>query len=389
MKQNIPHIFFLLLLFLVSAAFFGVIGDYLLALFWATILAILFYRIYSRLRRRLGDKPNLASLLTLLLIITMVITPLIWIGSQIVKQGIEVYAQVESGEIDVNGMIAAVEANLPMIDGYLQQVGTSLADVRENLAGIAATASQRIARLAIGFTQNLFSFLLQFFVMLYVLYFFLRDGKRMVEQLIYVMPLGDEHERRLLLKFRSVAQATVKGSLVVALVQGTIGGVLFWAVGIPAPALWGVVMTVLSLLPIGSGLVWVPAAIILFLQGEVTEAIVIVVVGSLLIGLVDNFLRPRLVGQDTKLPDWLILVSTLGGLGMFGISGFAIGPIIAAFLVVVWQMMGENYTDVEISTVPGEPITVAVPIAPPPASPVVTTAPLPPEPNTSDDHPTG
>ena len=389
MKQNIPHIFFLLLLFLVSAAFFGVIGDYLLALFWATILAILFYRIYSRLRRRLGDKPNLASLLTLLLIITMVITPLIWIGSQIVKQGIEVYAQVESGEIDVNGMIAAVEANLPMIDGYLQQVGTSLADVRENLAGIAATASQRIARLAIGFTQNLFSFLLQFFVMLYVLYFFLRDGKRMVEQLIYVMPLGDEHERRLLLKFRSVAQATVKGSLVVALVQGTIGGVLFWAVGIPAPALWGVVMTVLSLLPIGSGLVWVPAAIILFLQGEVTEAIVIVVVGSLLIGLVDNFLRPRLVGQDTKLPDWLILVSTLGGLGMFGISGFAIGPIIAAFFVVVWQMMGENYTDVEISTVPGEPITVAVPIAPPPASPVVTTAPLPPEPNTSDDHPTG
>ena len=377
MKQNIPHLFFLLLLFLVSYAFLGVVGDYLLALFWATILAILFYRIYDRLRRRLGDKPNLASVLTLLLILTLVITPLIWIGSQIVKQGIQVYEQVESGEIDVDGMIASVEANLPMVDGYLARVGTSLAEVRENLTGFTANASRRIAGLALGFTQNLFTFLLQFFVMLYVLFFFLRDGKSMVEQLIYVLPLGDEHERRLLQKFSSVAQATVKGSLVVAVVQGTIGGILFWAVGIPAPALWGVVMTVLSLLPIGSGLVWVPAAIILFIQGEVTEAIVIVAVGALLIGLVDNFLRPRLVGQDTKLPDWLILVSTLGGLAMFGISGFAIGPIIAAFFVVVWQMMGENYTDVEINSTPGEPINVRVPLVPTADVPIATTAPPP------------
>ena len=373
MKQNIPHLFFLLLLFLVTAAFFRVVGDYLLALFWATIFAILFFNLYRRIAKRFGGRDGLASVATILVILAMVVTPLIWIGSQIVTQATNVYDQVQDGSIDVNAAVDLVEQELPTVRAYLDRFGVDVDNLRENVTGVAATASQRAARLALGFTQNLFSFLLQFFVMLYVLFFFLRDGRALVDQLIYVLPLGDVHERRLLTKFRSVAQATVKGSLVVAVVQGTLGGILFWAVGIPAPALWGVVMTVLSLLPIGSGLVWVPAAIILFIQGEVGKAIAVVAVGALLIGLVDNFLRPRLVGQDTKLPDWLILVSTLGGLGLFGISGFAIGPIVAAFFVVVWQMMGENYTDNDIGT-PDDVINVQIPAVPGPDAPLATTA---------------
>ena len=373
MKQNIPHLFFLLLLFLVTAAFFRVVGDYLLALFWATIFAILFFNLYRRIAKRFGGRDGLASVATILVILAMVVTPLIWIGSQIVTQATNVYDQVQDGSIDVNAAVDLVEQELPTVRAYLDRFGVDVDNLRENVTGVAATASQRAARLALGFTQNLFSFLLQFFVMLYVLFFFLRDGRTLVDQLIYVLPLGDVHERRLLTKFRSVAQATVKGSLVVAVVQGTLGGILFWAVGIPAPALWGVVMTVLSLLPIGSGLVWVPAAIILFIQGEVGKAIAVVAVGALLIGLVDNFLRPRLVGQDTKLPDWLILVSTLGGLGLFGISGFAIGPIVAAFFVVVWQMMGENYTDNDIGT-PDDVINVQIPAVPGPDAPLATTA---------------
>ena len=373
MKQHIPHLFFLLLLGLVSVAFFGIIAGFLLALFWAVIFAILFYGVYERLARRLKGRTNLAALLTIVLILALVITPLIWIGSQIVQQGTAVYEQVQDGTINVNALVDVVEGELPTVQAYLERFGVEIAVLRENVTSVATSASRRVTAVAISFAQNIFAFLLQFFVMLYVLFFFLRDGRTLVEQLIYVLPLGDVHERRLLTKFRSVAQATVKGSLVVAVVQGTLGGLLFWAVGIPAPALWGVVMTVLSLLPIGSGLVWVPAAIILFIQGEVGKAVAVVAVGALLIGLVDNFLRPRLVGQDTKLPDWLILVSTLGGLGLFGISGFAIGPIVAAFFVVVWQMMGENYTDNDIGT-PDDVINVQIPAVPGPDAPLATTA---------------
>jgi predicted PurR-regulated permease PerM len=134
----------------------------------------------------------------------------------------------------------------------------------------------------------------------------------------------------------------VKGSLVVAILQGSIGGLLFYVVGIPGAVLWGVLMTLLSLLPLGSGIIWLPAAIILYSQGEVGKALLIVAVGALIIGLLDNFLRPHLVGGDTKMPDYLILLSTLGGIAWFGVSGFVLGPIIAAFFITAWEMMGEG-----------------------------------------------
>ena len=143
-----------------------------------------------------------------------------------------------------------------------------------------------------------------------------------------------------------MSRATIKGTLVVGLVQGALGGVLFWAVGIPAPVFWGVVMTVFSILPaVGAGLVWGPAAIILLALGEIVRGVVLIIVGTVIIGLVDNLLRPILVGRDTQMPDYLVLVSTLGGLAVFGISGFVIGPVVAAFFLVVWEMFAEEHAD--------------------------------------------
>ena len=214
---------------------------------------------------------------------------------------------------------------------------------REGLNDLITNGSQLAAGQALKITQNIFGFFLQFVVMLYCLFFFLRDGKQLIEGIIWVLPIGDEKERALIRRFESVARATVKGSLLVAILQGVIGGLLFWTVGIPAAMLWGVVMIFLSLLPVGSTIVWLPAAVILFFQGEIGRAIAILIVGSLVIGLADNILRPRLVGQDTKMPDYLILISTLGGITWFGLSGFVIGPIIAALFVTVWQMMGKEF----------------------------------------------
>jgi predicted PurR-regulated permease PerM len=180
--------------------------------------------------------------------------------------------------------------------------------------------------------------------MLYLLYFFMRDGTKLLDGIVRAMPFGDERERHLLERFAEVSRATIKGTLVVGIVQGLIGGILFVILGIGAPVLWGVVMALLSIIPaVGPALVWIPAAVILIANGQIVSGIVLIVTGSLIIGLVDNLLRPLLVGRDTRMPDYLILLSTLGGLTAFGLAGVVIGPIIAAFFLSVWEMAEEEY----------------------------------------------
>jgi predicted PurR-regulated permease PerM len=181
--------------------------------------------------------------------------------------------------------------------------------------------------------------------MLYLLFFFLRDGPRILEALIRALPLGDHRERHLLERFAEVSRATIKGTLVVGIVQGTIGGIAFAALGISAPVLWGTVMALLSILPaVGTALVWLPAAIVLIINGETFGGIALIFVGVFVIGLTDNLLRPILVGRDTRLPDYLILLATLGGLAGFGLAGIIIGPTIAAFFLSVWQMAEQEFS---------------------------------------------
>jgi predicted PurR-regulated permease PerM len=167
---------------------------------------------------------------------------------------------------------------------------------------------------------------------------------------MYALPLGHEREHRLFEKFADVSRATVKGTLVVGVVQGTLGGLFFWILGLNAAVFWGVIMTLLSLLPaVGSALIWGPAAIILLATGQIVKGIILLAAGSLIIGLVDNLLRPMLVGRDTQIPDYLILLATLGGLTVFGLSGFVIGPIIAALFLAVWDMFAQEYGHEDVS----------------------------------------
>lgn len=343
MKRNTPHLFFLLLVLLVTTAFFGLIKDFLLAVFWAIVLAILFHSTYRYIGIKLKGRKNVAAGLTLLSILLLVIIPLTFLAITLINESIQVYEQIQGGDINIQERIDNFQTQIPEVVSYLEKFGVDAEKIQESIGEAVAEATQNLAGKAIGITQNIFGFVVQFFLMLYILFFFLRDGRRLIHQLVWVLPLGDENERKLLARFASVARATVKGSLIVALVQGTIGGLLFWSVGIPAAVLWGFLMTILSLLPVGSGLVWGPAAIILFTQGQIGKAIAILIVGALVIGLVDNLLRPRLVGSDTKMPDYLILLSTLGGLAWFGLSGFVLGPIIAAFFVTCWAMLGEEF----------------------------------------------
>ena len=175
--------------------------------------------------------------------------------------------------------------------------------------------------------------------MLYLLFFLLRDGSSVTEKIKQAIPLHREHKRQLFSKFTTVIRATVKGNIVVAAAQGTLGGAMFWFLDIQGALLWGVLMAVMSLLPaIGAGLIWAPVAIYFLITGAIWQGVTLIIYGILVIGLIDNILRPILVGKDTQMPDYVVLISTLGGISIFGLNGFVIGPVIAALFIATWDL---------------------------------------------------
>lgn len=345
-SSRLQHVFFLGLLVLTTLAFFGLILDFWLPIFWAIVLATIFHPLYGRCKRFFGGQSALASVTTIAIILFLVILPLTLVGMAVASELSGIYQRIAAGDLDPQAVIGWLERNVPIATDFLSQFGLSLDQVREHLSSTAVTTSQYLATEAVSLGQNALRMVVLTFLMLYLLFFFLRDGQALLNTIVRAVPIGDERERRLLNKFAEVARATLKGTLVIGLVQGGIGGVLFWLLGIDAAVLWGVVMALLSLLPaIGAALIWIPAAGILMATGELGKGIVLLVGGTVLIGLADNILRPILVGRDTQMPDYLILVTTLGGLTLVGLSGVVLGPIIGALFLAVWDMFAVEYAD--------------------------------------------
>ena len=347
--ETVQHGFFLTILLLVTLAFFGLIQDLLKPIFWAAVLAILFHRANERLISLLRGHNALAAALTIFLVIVIVIFPLLLVGAAVTREAAILFERISSGNLDfLTQILRFAEEKIPLFTDYLNRFGGDIEKIEERFSGAAVAVGGFLASKAVDIGQDALRMGVLLALMIYVLFFFLRDGDRMVEALIHVLPLGDVRERRLLAKFAEVSRATIKGVFVVAIIQGALGGLIFWLLGIGAPVLWGMIMAVFSFLPaIGPAIVWVPAVIILFISGEVLNGIILLAGGTLIIGLVDNVLRPILVGRDTKMPDFLILLSTIGGLAVFGISGFVIGPIIAAMFLAIWDIFGEVYVDEE------------------------------------------
>ncbi|MCB0636105.1 MAG: AI-2E family transporter [Lewinella sp.] len=344
LRQNFRQFFFILLLLLVSDSFLGLIQPFLLAVFWAIVLNITFQRVFRIMRWKLGGRGNLAAVLMLLGILSLVIIPATLILFALVDQGQEVYHRIETGQWDAAAIVDFFEEQAPRTEAWLSELGITPERMREDITNFARNAAEVIASSAFRYTQNAIGLTAQFFLMFYLLFFFLRDGRRITRQMVKVIPMGDKREYALIGRFTSVVRATLRGTVIVAVVQGSLGGILFAGVGIDGALFWGILMTFFAFLPVGgSGLVWGPAAIILLIQGQIWQGIVIILVGSLLIGLVDNLLRPLLVGRDTKMPDYLILLSTLGGIAWFGLSGFVLGPVIAALFLTCWEMAGHEY----------------------------------------------
>ena len=335
---------FIILLTVVTLLFVTLIIDFILPIFWAIVLSILFSPINQHLQNKI-NKPALISLCTIAIIVFLVIAPCFFILTAVTDETLNIIRAIETGKINLEQFLISISQLIPALTERLNAFGYDTNTLISQLNNIALGASQYALSLVMNTGENILRFLLLSFVMIYLLFFFLKDGDQIIEKCINVFPLDDNQERFLIDKFSSVTKATVKGTIIVGIVQGTIGGVIFALLDIQAAVLWGVLMAFFSILPgIGTAIIWFPAACILFLSGAWLKALILLLVGFFIIGLIDNFLRPYLVGKETQLPDYLILLTTLGGVSLVGLSGFVIGPIIAALFITLWSFLKLDQT---------------------------------------------
>ncbi len=338
---------FICLLVAVTLAFGWVLSPFYGAVFWGAIFAMMFRPLFLWMLVRWPQKPNLAALATLSVILVGVILPLGMIVASLVQEAALLYARMQSGDFSPALYFQQIYSALPSwVLSLLERFGLgNQGAVLERLISSLSKGGQYLATQAVNIGQNTFDFVVSFFVMLYIMFFWLRDGHMLACYVRRAIALDEGIKADLLSKFVTVISATVRGNVAVAALQGALGGLALWALGIHAPVLWGTLMAFLSLLPaVGAALVWAPVAIYLLATGDVVKGASLVVFGVVVIGLVDNIMRPLLVGKDTKIPDYVVLVSTLGGMGIFGLNGFVIGPLVAAMFIATWTIFGQART---------------------------------------------
>ncbi|MFC4293267.1 AI-2E family transporter [Sphingorhabdus arenilitoris] len=324
-----------------SLAMLWISWPFLGAILWAVITAIMFAPVHDRLMKRMPRRRNLTAMISLLLVIAIIIVPFLVVGGVLIEEVIRTYSQLESRQIDFVAIFDQIRSAIPpSVAAYLDKYDVGdLQALQEKVSNIATTGVSMAAEKALNIGQSAFGLALSLGVMLYLIFFLLRDGRDLTRKIGRSIPLATDRKAQLFEKFTTVIRATVKGSIVVAIVQGFLGGTIFWALGIQSPLLWGVVMTILALVPaVGSALIWLPVAIYLAITGDYLSASILAGFGVLVIGSVDNFLRPILVGADTKMPDYVILITTLGGLSMMGVNGLIVGPVIAAMFIASWEI---------------------------------------------------
>lgn len=340
------HRGFLLLLVAITLAFaWVVLRPFYGAVLWAIVVAVIFAPVQRRLLQSMQGRSGLAAAATVLIIIAMVLLPLAIIAASLAQEASSLVVKIQSGEYNFGSYLQRILEALPAwATGLIERFNlTSFSAIREWLASGLMKGGQVLAPQALSLGANTFEFMIGLGIMLYLLFFLLRDGSALAERIEDAIPLRGDQKTALVTRFVDVVRATVKGGILVAMAQGTLGGIAFWFLGIHAALLWGVLMAFLSLIPaVGAGLVWVPVAIYFLATGAIWQGIGLFLYGVLVIGLVDNLLRPFLIGKDTKLPDYVVLISTLGGIQVFGLNGLVIGPLIAAMFMVSWEIFSAS-----------------------------------------------
>lgn len=342
-ETRFRHAFLILFVVAISAAFLAMVRVFLLTIVLAALFAGVAYPAYRQMVRLLRGRARLAAIATLVLLLVLVIAPLLVVAGAVANEALrvnETFLPRLQRLVDEPGEFERRLRPLPgydLVAPYRSQILTKAGELVGG-AGVFVFDALSATTLATAV------FIFHFVVLLYTMFFFLADGPALLRTVLAYVPLAAPDKQRMLERFVSVTRATLKGTVLIGAAQGALGGLAFWAVGIDGAIFWGTVMTVLSIIPgIGSALVWVPATIILLATGQVWQGIALAAFCALVVGSVDNVLRPALVGRDTQMHELLIFFSTLGGLLLFGGMGFILGPILAALFVTVWEMFGAAF----------------------------------------------
>jgi predicted PurR-regulated permease PerM len=333
------------MLIAVSAALVVVLLPFYAAIMWGVILALLFTPLHRWLMRKLGCHPTAAALCTMLVVVLIVIIPATLVMVALAQETAGVYARLQSGELNPALYFRHIFNGLPgWVTAVLDRLGlVNFNTLQRRVTTAMAQGSQFAATQVFNIGQNTFEFVISLFIAMYLAFFLIRDGNAVVRAIGRVIPLAPSHKLQLWEKFATVVRATVKGNILVAAIQGALGGLAFWCLGVGGALLWAVVMAALSLLPaIGAAMVWLPMALYFLASGAIWHGLALMAYGVLVIGLVDNLLRPILAGKDTLMPDYVVMITTLGGMAVFGINGFVLGPLIAAMFIAVWHIFGST-----------------------------------------------
>jgi len=334
----------LVIVLFISAIFFVMIRYFLMAIFLAAIFSALAMPLYNRMLVWVGGRKSLSAGITMLTIFIMGFLPLVLLLGIVAIQAVEISRQAAPWirQILEPAFLGQQLQSLP----FYPEMVVYREDIMQRVSEVASKTGSVLFNTLFSFTYSAVNELFLFFIFLYTVFFLLRDGRSLLETILYYLPLSDADQQRLLDKFLSVTRATIKGTMIVGVVQGTLAGLALHIAGIESALFWGTMMTVLSVVPVlGPPLVWVPAAISLAFVGHYPQALGVLLFCSIVVGQIDNILRPILIGRDTQLHELFIFFGTLGGIGLFGLFGFIIGPIIAAIFMTVWEMYGDAFSD--------------------------------------------
>jgi predicted PurR-regulated permease PerM len=347
--SKIQNILFFTLLTLVSLLFLYLLAPFFFPLFWAAVVASIFRPVHERLNRKLKHSSTSAAV-TVLVFALLIILPGSIVGSLLFTESMQIYESLRKGSGGIEKVVKSI-TSVVKDNPYVVSLHIDEQFWTEKLAEIAKAISNYIFVNLTALTQNTLVFIVQVAVMLYALFYFIRDGDKFLDMVMKLLSLGRERGKVLQERFVVTAKSTLKVTLIIGGIQGILGGLIFWFTGVHGALVWGVVMIILSILPVvGCSIIWIPAGIVMILTGYLWKGLLILAFGVFVISMVDNLLRPILVGRDVQMHPLLIFLSTLGGIALFGFSGFVIGPIITSLLLAIWTMYDQFYR----GTTPGD-----------------------------------
>ncbi|OGW68267.1 MAG: hypothetical protein A3H49_11145, partial [Nitrospirae bacterium RIFCSPLOWO2_02_FULL_62_14] len=344
-RQQAFAVCFLAILLVLVYQVYTFFRPFLMPILWAMILAHLMFPVHDRFARLLRGKETLSAALMTLAIMLIVVLPVILLSIVLVDEAINAQqtfaAWIESGGIK---RLPELIAGLPVVGDILNRAGISQTSIEGNLAGSAAALKTFVVQQGAVLAMSLLELVLNFLIMIIMLFVLLKDGRVVVKTLHRIIPLQPSHKNRIFARVDKTVRAVVKGIVITALVQGLLAGAAYGVLGVPFAILLTAMTAVIAPFPIGgAALVWIPVAGYLFWVGPTWTGIAMIVWGVVVVSMVDNFLKPILIGQGAQLPVILLLFSLLGGLVAYGLIGLFIGPVILGLLLTALEIYEQDY----------------------------------------------